>query len=300
MARSTIDSQAPGPSRGVGCEVDHHEAHSAGAPVPALPTRRGDARAPRAGGDHDGHGPRRELRGVRTAGSEPRGRLYSGSTRAPRLAPRIQAVLRHPPSRPHLPIQAPHYDLKGGVAFGHASRQSRVIARVPTAGSSSPSSTSPRSYWSEDYSPLTRKRFFPSDVDHNRWLYSTEIRFTRAWADDSMMEAEPTLDPEVEATPSTPPPPITLEKCLADIAVGAMPDERCGEDLLPTYCAEHPDFVWCPRSAARLTRGRGRSAPGRARAPGPASSRPRGRCGSSGPGASRARAGPRPCRRSAP
>ena len=155
-------------------------------------------------------------------------------------------------------IQAPHYDLKGrdpSLPSGTRAAKARVIARVhPTDGRvefavQHELDLDQRSYWSEDYSDpvFTRKRFFPSDVDHNRWLYSTEIRFTRAWADDSMMEAEPTLDPEVEATPSTPPPPVTLEKCLADIAVGAMPDERCGEDLLPTYCAEHPDFVWCPR-----------------------------------------------------
>ena len=52
-----------------------------------------------------------------------------------------------------------------------------------------------RSHWDEDYSDpvFTRKRFFPSDVSHHRWLYSTHIRFTRTFAEDSMMEAPATL-----------------------------------------------------------------------------------------------------------
>ena len=62
-----------------------------------------------------------------------------------------------------------------------------------------------------------------------------------------MMEAEPTLDPEVEESGSTPPPPSTLEQCLADIAqsIEAMLSERCTDILMPAYCAEHPDFAWC-------------------------------------------------------
>ncbi len=155
-------------------------------------------------------------------------------------------------------VQAPHYDLKGrdpSLPSGTRSAKARVIARVhPTDGRvefavQHELDLDQRTVWYEDYSEpvFTTKRFFPSDVTHNRWLYSTEIRFTRAWADDSMMEAEPTLDPEVEEGPSTPPPPSTLEQCLADIAqsIEAMLSERCTDILMPAYCAEHPDFAWC-------------------------------------------------------
>ncbi len=152
-------------------------------------------------------------------------------------------------------VQAPHYDMEGRAPAGVRASKARVIARVhPTDGRvefalQHELDLDQRNSWSEDYSEpvFARKRFFPSDVTHHRWLYSTPISFTRTWADDSMMEAEPTLDPEVEESTSyPPPPPVTLEQCLMHIAAGAMPSEGC-EDLMKTYCAEHPDFVWCPR-----------------------------------------------------
>lgn len=154
--------------------------------------------------------------------------------------------------------QAPHYDLDGRAPAGVRSSKARVVARVhPTDGRvefalQHELDLDQRNSWSEDYSEpvFARKRFFPSDVTHHRWLYSTHISFTRTWADDAMMEAEPTLDPEVEeSTIYPPPPPVTLEQCLTDIAARAMPAEDC-DDLMKAYCAEHPDFVWCPRRQA--------------------------------------------------
>ncbi len=97
------------------------------------------------------------------------------------------------------------------------------------------------------------RRFFPNDVTHNRWLYSSEIRFTQVWAGDESMEAEPTLEAEAPDAVRPAPAPVTVEKCLAYIAMGAMPSEHCA-DVMPAYAEEHPEVCgelpnWCRRRA---------------------------------------------------
>ncbi len=93
------------------------------------------------------------------------------------------------------------------------------------------------------------KQFFPDDVNHHRWLYSGEIRFTRVWTGDDTMGAESTMEddntlPEVASEPATP----TAGSCLAEVEadIEAMLHDACDE-LLDEYCETHPAHAWCQR-----------------------------------------------------
>ena len=158
-------------------------------------------------------------------------------------------------------LEAPHYDARGSdpsVPAGTHATKVRVIARLhPTNGKVEFALQHELDIdqWvdDDDYSDpvLPDKRFFPKDVTHDRWLYSGEIRFTRVWADEGMMEPEPTL--ESETGPYVNPPdatgPVTLESCLAEIALGSMVPDACDEPIAE-YCVTHPEFAsdypgWC-------------------------------------------------------
>ena len=80
------------------------------------------------------------------------------------------------------------------------------------------------------------------------------------------MEAEPTLEEEAPDAVRPAPAPVTVEKCLAYIAMGAMPSEHCA-DVMPAYAEEHPEVCdefpdWCRRQGTfgrRLIRTRPKS-----------------------------------------
>ena len=157
-------------------------------------------------------------------------------------------------------LQAPHYDARGNdptAPVGTHATKARVIARLhPTNGKVefALQHELDADQWvdDDDYSDpvLPDKRFFPKDVTHDRWLYSGEIRFTRVWADEGMMEPEPTL--ESETGPYENPPDaqetVTIESCLAEIALGAMIPSAC-DGPLAAYCEANPAFDsdWCYR-----------------------------------------------------
>lgn len=157
-------------------------------------------------------------------------------------------------------LEAPHYDARGSdpsaPADAHRTKV-RVIARLHPVNGKVEFALQHEldmDQWvnDDDYSQpvFPEKRFFPKDVTHDRWLYSGEVRFTRVWADEGMMEPEPTL--ESETGPYEDPPDvsvsITLEECLAEIAAGGMIPEDC-DGPLAEYCEANPGFDsdWCPR-----------------------------------------------------
>lgn len=158
-------------------------------------------------------------------------------------------------------LEAPHYEARGGdpsVPVGTHSTKVRVIARLHPVNGKVEFALQHEldiDQWVEDddYSDpvLPNKRFFPNDVTHHRWLYSGEIRFTRAWADEGMMEPEPTLESETGSYVNPPDvsEPVTLEMCLSAIAAGNMVPENCDEPLL-AHCEANPEFAsqypeWC-------------------------------------------------------
>ena len=164
-------------------------------------------------------------------------------------------------SATHL-LQAPYYDARGRdrtAPVGTRAAEARVIARVHPADGRVEFALQHKlgavqlNAALDDYSApvFATRRFFPDDVTHNRWLYSSEIRFTRVWAGDESMEAEPTLEEEAPDAVRPAPAPVTVEKCLAYIAMGAMPSEHCA-DVMPAYAEEHPEVCdefpdWCRR-----------------------------------------------------
>ena len=161
-------------------------------------------------------------------------------------------------------LQAPYYDFKGrdpAVPVGTHAAAARVIARVHPSDGRVEFALQPKldsfqlgtDY--DDYGDpiFATRRFFPNDVTHDRWLYSSEIRFTRVWTVGGTMEAEPTLEAEAPDVVRPAPAPVTVEKCLAYIAMGAMPSEHCA-DVMPAYAEEHPEVCgefpnWCRRRA---------------------------------------------------
>ena len=174
-----------------------------------------------------------------------------------RLFPRDVSHHRWLRGGPTFLVQAPHYDARGSdrsLPSGTQSAKARVIARVhPEDGRvefavQHELDLELREREELDYSEpvFPSRRFFPADVTHNRWLYSSEIRFTRTWADDGMMEAEPSLESESgDDEPGDPVPEVvTLAICLAAIADGAMPSDSCTNPLY-TYCQEHRHLDWC-------------------------------------------------------
>lgn len=158
-------------------------------------------------------------------------------------------------------VQAPYYDARDLEVIGRPARiygaKVRVVARIhPTreqvefgASYELDASQLPGSSDDDYVAPVFPKvRFYPHGIDHHRWLYSSELRFTRVWSGSAMMDAEATMEDDGREVVITPPPPQTTETCLADINldIDAMLGEEC-EDLLVAYCEVHPGHAWCVR-----------------------------------------------------
>ncbi|MCY4619649.1 MAG: hypothetical protein OXD50_14045 [Chloroflexi bacterium] len=156
-------------------------------------------------------------------------------------------------------LQAPYYDAPNleasGWPAGLEGVDVKVVARLhPIRGQVEFGAT-----WELDSSQLVdsaadafvdpvfpKRRFFPRQVSHGRWLFSSPLRFTRVWSGDSMMETGATLEaeatePEPEAEPTQ-----TTESCLAFVErlVGTTVSGQC-HALLTAYCEGHPEHAWC-------------------------------------------------------
>lgn len=160
-------------------------------------------------------------------------------------------------------VQAPYYDAPDletiGYPPGVQGVDVKVVARLhPTraqvefgATYELDASQLPNSVNDAFVDPVfPERRFFPSQVGHHRWLYSSTIRFTRVWAGDGMMGAEATLEneaPESEPEPAAEAEPTT-DSCLAIVErhIEAMVSGPC-HALLTAYCEEHPSHAWCVR-----------------------------------------------------
>lgn len=160
-------------------------------------------------------------------------------------------------------LQAPHYDAENyrdpTVPAGTLGTSARVIARISPDDGRVEFALEYKldlsqldEGWDDGYSDpvLASRRFFPEDVTHHRWLYGSEIRFTRVWAGDESMEPASTLDTEdgEDQSASVPQPQPTLEECLTftESHPDAMPSEQCG-DLLWEFCKKNPEHAACPR-----------------------------------------------------
>lgn len=151
--------------------------------------------------------------------------------------------------------RAPYYDPDSAPAHVENARV-RVVARLhPTRGlfqfgaQYELDKTQLPDNDIDDYAPpvFDRKQFFPNDIDHHRWLYTGEMRFTRVWSPEGTMEQAPTMEddgtqPEVEPAPEL----TTAESCLAQVHADAdaMVADECYE-LMAEYCENHPSHPWC-------------------------------------------------------
>lgn len=90
------------------------------------------------------------------------------------------------------------------------------------------------------------KRFFPRHVDHHRWLYSTELSFTRVWTGSGSMDAAATMENDGSEPDHATPPPPAIADCLVqyDPNSDAMPSEQCDEPMA-VYCEDDPDHSSC-------------------------------------------------------
>ena len=96
---------------------------------------------------------------------------------------------------------------------------------------------------------LPPKRYWPSDVTHHRWLYSSEIRFTVIWpTGDGVMEADASMeyvDDDVGPNSSEGDPVWNEAACVALITEGKwMVPTEC-EALLQHRCHEFPNVIEC-------------------------------------------------------
>ncbi len=158
-------------------------------------------------------------------------------------------------------LPAPHYDAADSTAadypHGIVGADVMVVARLhPTRGMVEfgatyelDASQLPNSIDDAFVDPVfPDRRFFPGQVDHHRWLYSSPLQFTRVWSDSLSLDPEATLDTEAPEPAPEPQPAETAEGCLAVVEqdFAAMVSEQC-EDLLAAYCEEHPEHSWCAR-----------------------------------------------------
>lgn len=156
-------------------------------------------------------------------------------------------------------VQAPYYDEDNlhfdGCPAGIFGAEVKPVARIhPTRNQVEFGAT-----WKLDASQLPNsdddayadpvfpaKRFFPRDVDHHRWLYSAELRFTRIWAGDDTMDAAATMQDDGSKPEHVTPPPPSIADCLFlwDPTVGAMVNDEC-DNAMATYCEDDPDHPSC-------------------------------------------------------
>lgn len=156
-------------------------------------------------------------------------------------------------------VQAPYYDEDNlhfdGCPAGTFGAEVKPVARIHP----SRNQVEFGAVWKLDASQLPNsdedayanpvfpaKRFFPRDVDHHRWLYSTELRFTRVWAGDDTMDAAATMEDDGSEPEHVTPPPATIADCLFqwDPTVGAMVSEACDVPMA-AFCEEDPAHPSC-------------------------------------------------------
>ena len=94
---------------------------------------------------------------------------------------------------------------------------------------------------------FARKRFWPDQVDHHRWLYTSEIEFTRHYLQDDeyMMDGDGSLDedPVVVDVESVP---YTEGECIEIVTSpeGLLVPVECAE-VLAEWCESNPDNLFC-------------------------------------------------------
>lgn len=154
-------------------------------------------------------------------------------------------------------LEAPHYDAHGyddpGVPPDARGALVRVTARRSPDGRIEFGLQHRREDLPGDpvYSDrlLPPKRYWPPDVTHHRWLYSSEIRFTVIWpSGDGAMTGEASMESgDDDAGPSPSAGGIVWDEasCVAIVTEGeAMVPDPC-EVLLQHRCQEFRNVIEC-------------------------------------------------------
>ena len=154
-------------------------------------------------------------------------------------------------------LEPPHYDAHGYDDPGVPPEARGVLVRVTARRSPDGRIEFGLQHRREDlpgdpvYSErlLPPKRYWPPDVTHHRWLYSSEIRFTVIWPrGDGGMEAGSSLESDGDDPGADVGGNATVwdeASCVALITEGeAMVPDEC-EVLLQHRCREFPDTIEC-------------------------------------------------------
>lgn len=158
---------------------------------------------------------------------------------------------------PTFMLEAPHYDAHGyddpGVPPDARGALVRVTARRNPNGRIEFGLQHRREDLPGDpvYSDrlLPSKRYWPSDVTHHRWLYSSEIRFTVIWpSGDGAMEADASMesdDDDIGPSSGGGDPVWDETTCVALITEGeGMVPIEC-DAVLQHRCHEFPKVIYC-------------------------------------------------------
>ena len=94
---------------------------------------------------------------------------------------------------------------------------------------------------------FARKRFWPNQVDHHRWLYTSEIEFTRHYLQDDeyLMDDDGSLD-EDPVVVDVEPVPHTEGECIEIVTSpeGLLVPDECAV-ILAEWCESNPDNWYC-------------------------------------------------------